>query len=215
MRRRERLEGVIARLGGMLRAVHTAPRLVLAAHPTAERWDALWIVGGRVADWGELPEPDELAERTEAVLSAPPPAGVRPDDVDEVRIVAAWLAEHEPPALPLDPRPRGRPADLGRFVRAGHGPATTSRTQPGRRHRALRRFEAGLGVGAVAERLGGGAAAAAEGDRPAIVLEVVAVAVGVDHRDRPGDLVGAVLAHLDLDWCPSRELRPALVSGVA
>ncbi len=55
VRRRERLEGVIARLGGMLRAVHAVPRLILAAHPTAERWDALWIVGGRVADWGALP----------------------------------------------------------------------------------------------------------------------------------------------------------------
>jgi DNA polymerase-3 subunit epsilon len=114
VRRRERLEGVIARLGGVLRAVHSAPRLVLAAHPTGERWDALWIVGGRVADWGELPELRELAERTEAVLSAPPPAGVRPDDVDEVRIVAAWLAEHEPPALSLDPAPT--PASLNRFV---------------------------------------------------------------------------------------------------
>lgn len=105
VRRRERLEGVIARLGGVLRAVHSAPRLVLATHPTAERWDALWIVGGRVADWGDLPEQDELVQRTEAVLSAPPPAGVRPDDVDEVRIVAAWLAEHEAPALPLQPPP--------------------------------------------------------------------------------------------------------------
>jgi len=115
VRRRERLEGVIARLGGVLRAVHAAPRLVLAAHPTGERWDALWIVGGRVADWGELPGPGELMERTEAVLSAPPPAGVRPDDVDEVRIVAAWVAEHEPVALDLDPAPT--PARLDRFVK--------------------------------------------------------------------------------------------------
>jgi len=115
VRRRERLEGVIARLGGVLRAVHAAPRLVLAAHPTAERWDALWIVGGRVADWGDLPGPSELIERTEAVLSAPAPAGVRPDDVDEVRIVAAWVAEHEPVALDLDPAPT--PARLDRFVK--------------------------------------------------------------------------------------------------
>jgi len=95
--------------------VHAAPRLVLAAHPTAERWDALWIVGGRVADWGDLPGPSELIERTEAVLSAPAPAGVRPDDVDEVRIVAAWVAEHEPVALDLDPAPT--PARLDRFVK--------------------------------------------------------------------------------------------------
>jgi len=122
VRRRERLEGVIARLGGVLRAVHAAPRLVLAAHPTAERWDALWIVGGRVADWGDLPEPSELIERTEAVLSAPAPAGVRPDDVDEVRIVAAWVAEHEPVALDLDPAPT--PARLNRFIQR----ATATRT---------------------------------------------------------------------------------------
>ncbi len=115
VRRRERLEGVIARLGGVLRALHGAPRLVLAAHPTAERWDALWIVGGRVADWGDLPAPSELIRRTEAVLSAPPPAGLRPDDVDEVRIVAAWVAEHEPLALDLDPAPT--PAGLERFVK--------------------------------------------------------------------------------------------------
>jgi len=115
VRRRERLEGVIARLGGVLRAVHATPRLVLAGHPTAQRWDALWIVGGRVADWGDLPGPSELIERTEAVLSAPAPAGVRPDDVDEVRIVAAWVAEHEPLTLDLDPAPT--PARLERFVK--------------------------------------------------------------------------------------------------
>jgi len=115
VRRRERLEGVIARLGGVLRAVHAAPRLVLAAHPTAERWDALWIVGGRVADWGALAGSSEVVERTDAVLSAPPPARLRPDDVDEVRIVAAWVAEHEPLALDLDPAPT--PARLDRFVK--------------------------------------------------------------------------------------------------
>ena len=27
------------------------------------------------------------------------------DEVDEVRIVAGWMAEHEPPELPLDPAP--------------------------------------------------------------------------------------------------------------
>jgi DNA polymerase III subunit epsilon len=115
VRRRERLESVISRLGGMLRAVHASPRLVLAAHPARERWDAVWIVGGRVADWGDLPQHEELVERTQAVLAGDPPARVRPDDVDEVRIVAAWLAEHEPAALALDPAPG--PAQLDRFVR--------------------------------------------------------------------------------------------------
>ena len=27
------------------------------------------------------------------------------DEVDELRIVWGWLAEHEPPSLPLDPAP--------------------------------------------------------------------------------------------------------------
>ena len=52
LRRRERLAGLLERLGGVLRAVHADPRLVLAPHPSKSRFDAFWIVGGRVADWG-------------------------------------------------------------------------------------------------------------------------------------------------------------------
>src|SRR5919112_1169864 len=55
LRRRERLEGVIARLSGLLEAAHAHSRLGLARPPPKERWDAFWIVAGRVADWGELP----------------------------------------------------------------------------------------------------------------------------------------------------------------
>jgi hypothetical protein len=54
-------------------------------------------------------------------------------------------------------------------------------------------------VGAVAERLGRGAATAAEGHGLAVVRQFELVAVGVDQRDRARDLVGAVLANLDLD----------------
>ncbi|HYP48744.1 MAG TPA: exonuclease domain-containing protein, partial [Thermoleophilaceae bacterium] len=54
-RRRERLEWLLGRLEGVLRAVHTAPRLVLARHPLKERVDAFWVVNGRIADWGPLP----------------------------------------------------------------------------------------------------------------------------------------------------------------
>ena len=51
-------------LGGVLRAIHAGSRLVLAAHPTdAARRDAFWIVGGRVVDWGALPEDPGRARR--------------------------------------------------------------------------------------------------------------------------------------------------------
>jgi DNA polymerase-3 subunit epsilon len=105
LRRRERLGWLLERLEGVLRATHTAPRLVLARHPVKERFDAFWIVRGRVADWGPLPGPSELAERTEAALRnandhRPPP--LPSAEVDELKIVWAWMAEHEPPQVPLD-----------------------------------------------------------------------------------------------------------------
>ncbi|HYN90487.1 MAG TPA: exonuclease domain-containing protein [Thermoleophilaceae bacterium] len=106
LRRRDRLAWVLERLDGVLRATHAAPRLVLARHPVKERFDAFWIVQGRLVDWGALPGHSELAERTEAALARPSgrspiPAG----EIDEVRIVASWIAEHEPPALTLEPAP--------------------------------------------------------------------------------------------------------------
>jgi DNA polymerase-3 subunit epsilon len=106
LRRRDRLAWVLDRLDGVLRATHSAPRLVLAKHPVKERFDAFWVVQGRLVDWGPLPGFSELRERTEAMLSrqpgrAPIPAG----EIDEVRIVASWVAEHEPPVLVLDPLP--------------------------------------------------------------------------------------------------------------
>ena len=106
LRRKERLAWVVDRLEGMLRATHAEPRLVFAQHPVKERFDAFWIVQGRLVDWGPLPGPTELAERTEAAVARPPgrtaiPAG----EIDEIRIVASWVAEHEPPVLALDPLP--------------------------------------------------------------------------------------------------------------
>ena len=104
LRRRERLSGLLDRLGGVLRAVHGDPRLVLARHPAKARHDVLWIVGGRVADWGPLPDDlGELARRNAIALAraSAAAAAVRPDQVDEVRIVSAWIAEHEPPWLAL------------------------------------------------------------------------------------------------------------------
>jgi DNA polymerase-3 subunit epsilon len=111
-RRARRLESLLRRRGGVLRAAHAGARVVLAPHPAAEgRADAFWIVGGRVADWGPLPEPDELAARTEAALAAAPAPGLGgwlpADELDELRIVGSWLAGHEGDArvLELDPPP--------------------------------------------------------------------------------------------------------------
>jgi DNA polymerase-3 subunit epsilon len=121
LRRRDRLEWLLDRLEGMLRAVHGRPRLVVAAHPAKERFDAFWVVDGRVVDWGPLPGPSELAERTEAALPRGPRrrAPIPPEQVDEIRIVSAWVAANEPPELTLEPAPS--PAALERFARYAVG----------------------------------------------------------------------------------------------
>ena len=93
-----------------MRAIHAGSRLVLAAHPTdAARCDAFWIVGGRVVDWGALPEdPDELATRTaDALRAAPRPelgGWLRPDEIAEARIIGLWLAAHDSRVHELTPR---------------------------------------------------------------------------------------------------------------
>ena len=111
-RRSRRLESLLKRLGGALRAAHAGARLVLAAHPDSpERADAFWIVAGRVADWGPLPaDAAEVAARTEAALATAPSAGLGgwlpADELDETRIVGSWLAGHEDTrVLELDGRP--------------------------------------------------------------------------------------------------------------
>ena len=108
-RRHARLRTLLERLGGVMRAIHAGSRLVLAAHPTdAARCDAFWIVGGRVVDWGALPDdPDELATRTaDALRAAPRPelgGWLRPDEIAEARIVGLWLAAHESRVHELTP----------------------------------------------------------------------------------------------------------------
>jgi len=69
-RRRARLEVVLDRLGGVVRATHAAPRLVRAPHPDdPARADLFWVVGGRVADWGAQDGADDALERTARALS--------------------------------------------------------------------------------------------------------------------------------------------------
>jgi DNA polymerase III subunit epsilon len=109
LRRRGRLAWVLDRLDGVLRATHAVPRLVVARHPVKDRFDAFWLVRGRLVDWGPLPGASELVERTARALDHPPGRTVVPaDEVDEVRLVAGWVAEHQPPELALDPRPHER-----------------------------------------------------------------------------------------------------------
>ena len=130
-RRRDRLERILDRLGGDLRATHAVPRLVLAPHPNDARFDAFWIVGGRVVDWGELPETEELLRRTALALGTRPAAGpvsVPPDAVHELRIVATWLAANpETPVLALDPFP-GEDAVRGFAERPAHAERAVART---------------------------------------------------------------------------------------
>jgi DNA polymerase-3 subunit epsilon len=119
LRRRDRLAALVGRLGGVLEAAHARSRLVLARHPAKDRWDAFWIVAGAVADWGPLPEPHELAERTAAALATKPPRrrATSPEQVDEIRIVHLWVAAHDPPRLELDDR-QPDAHELGEWVRS-------------------------------------------------------------------------------------------------
>jgi DNA polymerase-3 subunit epsilon len=123
LRRRDRLAGLVARLSGLLEATHSRSRLVLARHPVKDRWDAFWVVAGTVADWGPLPAPAELAERTERALSGRSTTrrAVSPDQVDEIRIVHTWIAAHDPPRLDLDGPPD--PGALRDWVRSATGAA--------------------------------------------------------------------------------------------
>jgi DNA polymerase-3 subunit epsilon len=120
-RRRERLGVLLDRLGGAIAASHARPRLVLAEHPRGGRFDCFWLVGGRLVDWGPLGDLDAVCERTAAALrggdGTGPTASLRPDEVDDARIVATWLASRPAPALDLS-RNSSRPprVELERFL---------------------------------------------------------------------------------------------------
>jgi DNA polymerase III subunit epsilon len=108
-RRHTRLRTLLERLGGVLDATHARPRLVLAPHPSEVRFDAVWLVGGRVAHFTPVTTVDELERGTASALrGASGSAGwpyVPADEVDEVRIASTWLAGRDVPALDLDPAP--------------------------------------------------------------------------------------------------------------
>jgi len=130
-RRLGRLRALLDRLDGALRATHARPRLVLAGHPTAPRWDAFWLAGGRIADRAPLVDPEEVAARTERVLGRFAPVGagafLPATELDEVRIVEQWLAAHpHTPVLALAPPPTAaRLRDFGPIplVRTGLAPS--------------------------------------------------------------------------------------------
>jgi DNA polymerase III subunit epsilon len=103
-RRRDRIEVLVRALGGTLAATHARPQLVLAPHPRAPRFDAFWLVGGRVADWGPLDEAGDLHGRTLAALACAG-AELRRDAIGEARIAQTWLAAHAAPAFALEPVP--------------------------------------------------------------------------------------------------------------
>jgi DNA polymerase-3 subunit epsilon len=136
-RRMGRLQALLARLEGVLEATHARPRLVLARHPADPgRRDGFWLVGGRLVDWGPLPEDlDEVAERTARALARGGRSGelgahVPPEEVDEVRIVASYLASHADLAqLVLEPSPTQQ--KLKTFLeRQENGSSPTSAVTP-------------------------------------------------------------------------------------
>lgn len=138
-RRRARLELILRRLDGALRATHLAPELVLARHPVADRHDAIWRAGGRVAAWRPLGSVEDLAAETAKVLRAAGSqdlgAWVPADEIPEIRTAAAWLASHpDTPRLALDPAPSER--EIAHF--AGVARREPEPTSDAQRHRSRR-----------------------------------------------------------------------------
>lgn len=109
-RRRERLKVLCRRLAdttGTLRAMHARPSLIIAPHPRgAAPGDAFWLVGGRLVDWCRATSEAELERRSAAALARAAGRGaahVPAEEVDELRIVATWLASHEHEVRALEP----------------------------------------------------------------------------------------------------------------
>jgi DNA polymerase-3 subunit epsilon len=117
-RRRARIAVLLERLGGAVAATHARPRLVLASHPERAVFDAVWLVGGRVAGWAPLTSTDDAWARTEAALRGGDGRGATacatPDEVAALRIATTWLAGH--PSLELVLGGETRRARVEKFV---------------------------------------------------------------------------------------------------
>ncbi len=124
-RRRRRLDTVLGRLGGVLRATHAQPRLLLVPHPSRDEREAFWIAGGRLVDSGPIANDDldQLEQRTAAAAARSGRLGelgahVPPDEVDEVRILGSWLASH-PETAQLVLHPASDREALAAFLAGG------------------------------------------------------------------------------------------------
>lgn len=115
-RRRARLAVLLDRLGGTPSATHAHARLVLASHPEAARFDALWLVGGRIASWAPLTPDLDTWDHTQRALSGAGYATptLTPDEAAQVRIATTWLASH--PSLELRLTRDTTPTRVERFT---------------------------------------------------------------------------------------------------
>ena len=103
--RRERIAELLSRLGGLVRAVHSGSRAVLAKHPVKPEWDLFWVVGrprGRLGPAAATSCRSSTRRPSGSRPHASPPV-VAPDEVHEVRIVSSWLAGDEAWECELEP----------------------------------------------------------------------------------------------------------------
>jgi hypothetical protein len=93
----------------VLAATHAAAADGRRRAPARRRFDAFWLVGGRIVDWGPLGDDDEVQERTVRALRGGDGTGaiasLTPDEVAESRIVATWLDRNEATVHPLEAAP--------------------------------------------------------------------------------------------------------------
>lgn len=118
-RRRARLETLLERLTGPLRAAHAEAWLVLARHPVRPRFEAITLAAGRVES-APLSDLAALGARVEAATRRAADPGVPslpPAAAGLAGIVLGWLHAHpDTPALPLRPAPA--PGRVAAFLRA-------------------------------------------------------------------------------------------------